>query len=369
MLKRIIIILASFLSLILVIILGYAVYLCSGYYRIEDLKEYHVEAINNKTLVKTNEKYAITTYNIGFGAYTHDFSFFMDSGCMLNGKKVTGKDSKAESKDVVEKNINGSIEAIKNLSPDFMLYQEVDVNATRSFGVNQFALLKEAFSNHNSLYVSNFHSRFLFYPIFKPHGKVEAGLVMQTNKLLEKTVRYKLQIDESFPTKFFDLDRCFTVSYLPIENSDKYLVIVNAHLSAYDKGGIYRSKQWEQLTNFFNQEVSKGNYIVCGGDFNHDITNNQDFKGFETKQYTPDWVYKLTQADLDNKSPFMRFVTNTNAPTCRSTDIPYEKGVNYTTVLDGFIVSNNIEVNLIENIDLDFMYSDHNPVYMEFILK
>ena len=55
-------------------------------------------------------------------------------------------------------------------------------------------------------------------------------------------------------------------------------------------------------------------------------------------------------------------------PTCRSTDIPYTKGVNYTSVLDGFIVSDNIEATAI-NIDADFEYSDHNPVLLNFRLK
>ena len=68
----------------------------------------------------------------------------------------------------------------------------------------------------------------------------------------------------------------------------------------------------------------------------------------------------------------MRFVTSTNAPTCRSTDMPYVKDSNYTVVLDGFIVSDNILVTSVTNIAQDndelFLYSDHNPVKMSFVL-
>ena len=49
-------------------------------------------------------------------------------------------------------------------------------------------------------------------------------------------------------------------------------------------------------------------------------------------------------------------------------DIPYIKGVNYITILDGFIISDNIVADA-ENIDADFMYSDHNPVKLTFKLK
>ncbi len=39
----------------------------------------------------------------------------------------------------------------------------------------------------------------------------------------------------------------------------------------------------------------------------------------------------------------------------------------YTVVVDGFIVSDNIEAKA-ENIDGGFLYSYHNPVVMEFTL-
>ena len=189
-----------------------------------------------------------------------------------------------------------------------------------------------------------------------------------SNKKIENVVRYKLEIDESFPTKFFDLDRCFSVSYLPIEGSNKKLVLVNVHLSAYDKGGIYRSKQWKQLNDFFIEEVNKGNYIVCGGDFNHDISNVEGFSGFPTTQKKPEWVYTLSNQDLVQNLG-LSFQTAVNAPTCRSTDMPYTRGVNYTVVIDGFITSSNVEVLVTTNIDVDFLYSDHNPVMMKFVLR
>ena len=49
--------------------------------------------------------------------------------------------------------------------------------------------------------------------------------------------------------------------------------------------------------------------------------------------------------------------------------MPYEKGVNYTVIVDGFIVSDNIQVKAVYNQDTQFAYSDHNPVYMKFVLE
>lgn len=365
--KLIKIFLKVFLSIIVFLILtisSYIIYISAQYYRIEDLKSYKDEIVQNTdSTIMVNNQYSITTYNIGFGAYNHEFSFFMDSGTMKNGKKVYGKKSRAISKEIVLGNTNGVIENIRKLEPDFSIFQEVDIKSNRSYFVNQYEMIKNNFSNMSNVYVPNFHSAYLFYPLIKPHGKVQSGIVTFSKYQILDTIRHSLEISQDFPTKFFDLDRCFSASYIPVNNG-KYLIIVNVHLSAYDEGGVYRQKQWKQLNNFLEEEYLKGNYIVCGGDFNHDIANTYD--KFETNQLKPDWVYVLNNNDL---SDHFHFATDDSIGTCRSTDIPYESGINYTVVLDGFIVSDNVIVKKVENINTDFMYSDHNPVYMEFIVK
>ncbi|MCX4312825.1 MAG: hypothetical protein OSJ83_03040 [Clostridia bacterium] len=59
---------------------------------------------------------------------------------------------------------------------------------------------------------------------------------------------------------------------------------------------------------------------------------------------------------------------SSEASTCRGADIPYTKGVNYTTVIDGFLVSDNVTVEYEKTVDTDYAYSDHNPVIIEFSL-
>ena len=74
----------------------------------------------------------MVTANLGFGAYNRDFDFFMDGG--------TG--SVAESPEVVREDILGSAEAIRALSPDFVLFQEVDTDGTRSHHIDEYELLR-----------------------------------------------------------------------------------------------------------------------------------------------------------------------------------------------------------------------------------
>ena len=86
---------------------------------------------------------------------------------------------------------------------------------------------------------------------------------------------------------------------------------------------------------------------------------------FDSEQTVPEWVYRITDEDIADGYSFAAAV---NAPTCRSTDMPYVQGVNYTVVIDGFIVSDNIRVDGTENIDTGFQYSDHNPAVLNFTL-
>jgi endonuclease/exonuclease/phosphatase family metal-dependent hydrolase len=247
-----------------------------------------------------------------------------------------------------------------------MFFQEVDKKANRSYGVNQYQMIMDSFPDFSSAYASNFHSAYLLYPFNDPIGKTEGGIATLSKYQIKSSTRYKLPIDESFPTKFFDLDRCIMISRFTTSNG-KQLVLINVHLSAYDEGGVYRKKQLALLNQILKEEKDKGNYVIAEGDFNHDIANS--IEHFETNQKVPEWVYKLEESDLTKG---YKFATSRNIPTCRSTDMPYTPNSNYTVVLDGFIVSDNVTVTKVENIaqedDKLFLYSDHNPVQLNFVL-
>lgn len=355
--------LLGLIGFIILVLGGYVAYLSIQYYRIEDHMVLSVSN-NNESMVQLDTDYKISTYNIGFGAYSQDFSFFMDSGVMKNWKKVSGTGSTAKNKQTVLTNTNGAINAVKAEDCDFMFFQEVDTDATRSHKVNQYDMLSSAFSGYGTTFASNFHSGFLFYPITDPHGYVNAGIATYSKYKINEAERRSFPVDNGFLAKFFDLDRCFSVQKLPIEGSEKQLVLINLHLSAYDKGGKIRAQQLEMLNAVLKEEYDNGNYVVAGGDFNHDIADSLNM--FETEQQIPEWVFQLSNSDL---AEHFSFSASTNAPTCRSTDMAYKKGVNYSVVLDGFIVSDNITVVSNNNIDTDFMYSDHNPATMTFKLN
>ena len=155
------------LGFIVVIVLGYIIYLYASYHRIEDNKSLSVEShTETKQTLTTGKQYSAITYNIGFGAYTPDFSFFMDGG----------KSSWAKSKKSVISTVNGAGELVKSYNPDFALIEEVDLNSTRSYHVNEYSLLKNVMKDYDCVFAQNYDSAFLFYPITQPHGLTLKGL-------------------------------------------------------------------------------------------------------------------------------------------------------------------------------------------------
>ena len=53
---------------------------------------------------------------------------------------------------------------------------------------------------------------------------------------------------------------------------------------------------------------------------------------------------------------------------CRNADAPYSPA-QLTLTVDGFLVSDNVEVVDSAVLDAGFLYSDHNPVWMDFKLN
>lgn len=362
--KRIAIILVVLAGVPALLAGGYVLYMQSRYYRIEDFTESEIEDNRSETL-ETGREYTLMTYNVGFGAYSADYSFFMDTGEMKDGTATAGQYARARSKEEVLTNIDGSIELMKQADCDFYFIQEVDEKATRSHQVNERERIREAFPGYAAVFVNNFHSPYLFYPFAEPHGAVEAGMLNLSRYRIKESVRRQFPVSEAFIAKFTDLDRCFSVNRYEVDGG-KELVLIQLHMSAYDEGGTIRAEQLALLNTVLEEEGEKGNYVIAGGDFNHALEGS--IETFPSEQKLPGWVFALTSEDLAEGFCFVRAQNAEETATCRGADIPYEKGVNYVTIVDGFLVSERVEASAV-NVENEFRYSDHNPVVLTFSLK
>lgn len=375
--KKVIKITGIILLALVIVLVAYIIYLYASYHRIPDNQELQVEEISQNTEagneLTTEKNYSALTYNIGFGAYTPDFSFFMDGG----------KSSWAKSKDSVKETIKGAGELVASKDPDFALVQEIDLDATRSYHVNEYSILKENIPAYNCVFAQNYDSAFLFYPFTQPHGKSKAGLALFSKYPITGSLRRSFPISTSF-TKFFDLDRCYSISRVPVDNG-KELVIFELHMSAYGNSDAIREGQIRMLSEDMQKEYEAGNYVICGGDFNHDLkaadtqskasdasNNTQTDSGDSAEPES--WAYPFPRSELPEHFSFCldqlsEDEKNNLWNSARNADMEYVPGETYTVTLDGFIISDNVECTKYENVNTGYSYSDHDPVYMEFQLK
>jgi endonuclease/exonuclease/phosphatase family metal-dependent hydrolase len=257
---------------------------------------------------------------------------------------------------------------LKKEDADFILVEEVDVHATRSHHIDQAYAIRKALGEggYSSSFAVNYDSPYLFFPFDEPHGKSLSGMLTMSKYAIKSSVRRSLPIENSL-MKLVDLDRCYSVNRIDVEGGGE-LVIFTVHLSAYTSDGTVATRQLEMLLSDMQAEYEKGNYVIAGGDFNKDLLGSSaeifgvDGSGQTWAQPIPEELFEgkalSLVAPFDEKKP---------VPSCRNADAPYHPE-QFVLTVDGFIVSDNVEVVYADVVDLGFELSDHNPVKMIFKL-
>lgn len=347
------------LGAIIVLVGCYVAYVLLSFNRIEDNQVLVPTGKSETETVKTGEKLTVTSYNIGFGAYSDDYTFFMDGG----------KESWAFSKEAVYENIGGAMGVIKSVKPDVALFQEVDFDATRSYHVDERVLVENSMNeagSYSEVFAQNYDSPFLMYPLTQPHGKNKAGIMSFSLSQIQDGLRRSLPIEEGL-SKVIDLDRCYSKARVETDNG-KNLFIYNFHLSAYTAKADTANVQLSMLIQDMQAEYEKGNYCIAGGDFNRDLLGDSS-KVFGTPSLTANWAEPVDLSLFsDDITLVVPYDPDDPAASCRNPDKPYEKG-DFVVTVDGFIKSSNIVLEESKVIDTGFKYSDHNPVMMIIELK
>jgi endonuclease/exonuclease/phosphatase family metal-dependent hydrolase len=332
----------------------YVSYVLIAYHRLPDNLALEAEG-NSSAVLETGVPYTITTFNIGYGAYSTNYSFFMDGG----------EHSRAFSKEDVLHNMTGAMGVILEVNPDLAFFQEVDTDAFRSFHVDEYAMLKGNFTGYVSVFAMNYDSPYLFYPVSDPIGKSVSGIVTLSKYAIDASLRRSLPLESGY-RKLLDLDRCYSLTRLPTSDN-KELILINVHFSAFTKDEAIGKAQLEMLLEDAQRERGLGNYVIIGGDFNKDLPGNSP-EVFGTAGEVPSWAMPIRRELIPGSFAIVRPEEADLRPTVRSAETAYIEGVSFVSAIDGFIVSDNVKVIREEVIDAGFAYSDHNPVLMQFEL-
>ena len=348
---------ATIFCLILFVILFF-VYLTIVEYRPKNIENVPFTSGNQK--LQKNKQLSIMSWNIGYCGLGKDEDFFMDGGQKVH----------PDSKKVVENYFQGIAKTIDETAADLYFIQEVDVKSSRTWKINQFEALKESTKLGGS-FAYNYKCNFVPYPI-PPMGRVESGFATFSDFETTSAQRYALPVPFKWPVRLANLKRCILAERIPVYTEDgtptgNELVLANFHLEAFDNGEG-KIAQTKALKEFIDSEYAKGNYVIAGGDF------NQNFPGAKAYPVLNPETWKPGKLEEDMLDEGWQFAFDDSKPTCRANGAPYNdenaKAHNWQYfVIDGFIISPNIEKISVQVLDKDFQNSDHNPVYMNFILK
>ena len=334
--------------LVVAIVIGY---LSLTEYKPADMELLPIKEGARKEQPKLDKRMNMITWNIGYAGLGRNQNFFMDGGEMVR------PDNKAD----VEENLNGIVRTLSQQKADIYLLQEVDLNSHRSYNLNQREALERGMLMSSS-FAHNYRCDFVPFP-WPMIGKVESGLMSMSGLLVTEAMRESLPVPFSWPMRVANLKRCLLVERVPIEDTEKELVMINLHLEAFDDGEG-KIAQTAALMKILQAEYRNGNYVIAGGDFNQIFPGANKYPVLNADYWAPG---TLTERDLPEG---FSYVFDASSPTCRLVNENYSGNRESTQlfVIDGFILSPNIRVNHVETIDLNFQHSDHNPVRLEFML-
>ena len=339
------------IGLALLVFISLLIYLALMDYKPEPLESVEQGGQSIESPVDSN--LYLMSWNIGYGGLFASQDFFYDGGEFVRPTKKT-----------YEANEKATQSFFSGFShADFILLQEMDRHSKRSWWNDQVKEMHARLEgNFSYSFARNYDCKFVPAPYFGPYmGRVLGGLATFHKYTPSYAMRHDFPGSYSFPTNLAMLDRCFMVERFPAPGG-KELVIINTHNSAYDDGSM-KADEMAALKNFLTEEEETGNWIIVGGDW------NQCPPGFDPLKFKKEEAeYSQTNIPADYM-PGWTWAYDGETPTNRKVSAPYNPDTTFTTVIDFFLLSPNVELRNVHGIDMGFKYSDHQPVEIEVTLR
>lgn len=347
-------ILKAILIILLLVIIAAALFLA-----FLTIREYNPDASESvdvansaeKVPLKADDEISILTWNTGYSALGKETDFVMDGG----------GNAPAADKDQVLRYISGMKSTMDDVNADIVMLQEVELNSSRSYHIDQ----THEYDRSSSAFALNYSCDFVPFP-WPPFGMIHSGVFTTTDYEITDATRLSLPCPFTWPLRVANLKRCLLATYIPVEGTDRQLVVVNHHLEAYDSGEG-KIAQTKKLLEFVTAEYEKGNWVIAGGDW------NQVFPGSLEKYpntHEKEWAVGVLEESILPEG--WQFAYDMSVPTCRLLNQPYDPsdtaGTQYY-VIDGFMLSPNVTLETVETLNEGFENTDHNPVLMKVSLS
>lgn len=296
----------------------------------------------------------LLTWNVGYAAMDSETDFFMDGGHMSLGRSA----------EAVQANLTAIAAVLRERKPDLAMLQEVDMRAHRSYDLDERSQLEASLKDHAATFTTNYKVPYVPVPFGRAMGGVHSGLLTLTRATPTEARGLRLPGRQAWPNRLFNLKRMLTLVRLPAP-SGKQLVLINAHLTAFDSVGNMRPLELAYLRERILAEHSAGHYVIVGGDWNSALPGSKTppcEKGQDDRSWLIDMPADFTAAGWT-------WAPGLSAPTVRTLGAARNPRSTCYAYIDGLLLSPGIELRRATTVDLGFQNSDHNPVEVEVTLR
>lgn len=300
-----------------------------------------IERVEENGLPGAGEALTILTWNLGYAGLGAGSDFKVDGG----------QHYFPPSRRAVRNNADGIADFLRNQDADIVLLEELAHGGPINYWVDLKRRVDDALPRTDQLFFAEINTRFVPWPLNARHGQ---GIYSRLN--IEDYDLVRLAAEDG---AFLGMRRQYVslVSRLPIAGRENGWTICSVHLAAFDADATVRTRQLRELMAWAEAEYRRGQHVVIGGDWNLQLAET-NFPTTTEERFLF-WVFPFP---MDALPEGWRIGADASTPSVRTNERPYTRGENFTTVIDGFIVSPNVSIEEVRGIDLDFARSDHNPV-------
>ncbi|MCF6220888.1 MAG: hypothetical protein L3J65_07230 [Robiginitomaculum sp.] len=296
-------------------------------------------------LANADATISVLNWNIGYAGLGKESDFVMDGGENLLPPSI----------EIVEKNLAGIQKVLRDNKSDLYLIQEISEPDMLNLGVDVLGGVQQALSGTDWFFSYDFRTQFIPRSSSLKHGLASFAWIKTQPVTLIRLPNEPTRLQGLIQRQYHIQAREFTDA-----NSNPW-VVMNIHLSAFDEGGNVRVRQYEKLLEIAGKYYADGKRVVIGGDWNMQLTPT-DFP-HTTKEKDLFWLKILPTESLPAD---WQIVVDPSVATVRTNERPFIKGENYTTIIDGYLVSPNVEVVSIKGLDTNFEFTDHQPTLAKF---
>lgn len=222
-----------------------------------------VEAYGFPLASKAPGTLTVVTYNLGYL-----------SGL---GNAATPSETAVDlSQDFFAANQATAIAALADLDPDIVALQEIDLDARRSYRVNQPAAIAQGLRLPVGAIAINWDKRYIPFPYWPPQAQFGPTLAAQTilsRFPIRAHSRYVLSpvTSQPFYYRAFYLDRLAQVAEVAV--GDQAVVVINVHLEAFDEP---TRRDQTAFVRSLAETYAQDYPVVLVGDFNSAVNRPEE---------------------------------------------------------------------------------------------